>query len=82
MQVDSIKPTLEAHATKRLNLTYINLLSSHAFKFNSRRTTRTTRTMRTQRSRRRCIMAMRRVDTTAMVSGDGEGGAGADGCGP
>jgi hypothetical protein len=37
VQVDPIKPKLKAPGTKRLKLTYDQLLSSFAFKFNLRR---------------------------------------------
>ena len=37
VQVDPIKPTLNAPGTKRLKLKYVELLSSFAFNFNLRR---------------------------------------------
>ena len=37
MQVDPFKPTLKAPGSKRLKLKYVKLLSSFAFKFDSRR---------------------------------------------
>ena len=37
MQVDPIKPTLEAPGCKRLKLQYVKLLSNFAFNFNLRR---------------------------------------------
>jgi hypothetical protein len=37
VQVDPIKPTLKAPGTKRLKLTYDQLLATFAFKFNLRR---------------------------------------------
>ena len=37
MQVDTIKPTLQAPGTKRLKLKYVSLLSNFAFNFNMRR---------------------------------------------
>jgi hypothetical protein len=39
VQIDHIKPTLIAHGTKRLKLTYHKLLPTVAFNFNLRRYT-------------------------------------------
>jgi hypothetical protein len=44
VQVDPIKPTLKAHATKRLKLEYGELLSSSAFNCNLRRYTKKLKT--------------------------------------